>query len=57
MIDNLELAESTALGEALASGTRLLTNNADPDAYPELAPVVMVLLTEGETTVGRENAD
>ena len=56
-IDNLELAESTAIGEALASGTRLLTNSADPDADPDQAPGVMVLLTDGETTVGRPTAD
>jgi Ca-activated chloride channel family protein len=56
-IDNLELAESTAIGEALAAGTRLLVNSADPDADPEQAPGVMVLLTDGETTVGRPTAD
>ena len=52
-IDNLELAESTAIGEALASGTRLLVNSADPDADPDEAPGVIVLLSDGETTVGR----
>ena len=52
-IDNLELAESTAIGEALAAGTRLLVNSADPDADPDQAPGVMVLLSDGETTVGR----
>jgi Ca-activated chloride channel family protein len=52
-IDNLELAESTAIGEALAAGTRLLVNSADPEADPDQAPGVMVLLSDGETTVGR----
>jgi Ca-activated chloride channel family protein len=52
-IDNLELAESTAIGDALAAGTRLLVNSADPNADPETAPGVMVLLSDGETTVGR----
>jgi Ca-activated chloride channel family protein len=52
-IDELQLAESTAIGEALAAGTRLLTNTADPDADPDQAPGVMVLLSDGETTVGR----
>jgi Ca-activated chloride channel family protein len=56
-IDNLELAESTAIGDALAAGTRLLVNSADPDADPDKAPGVMVLLTDGETTVGRPTAD
>jgi Ca-activated chloride channel family protein len=52
-IDNLELAESTAIGEALAGATRLLVNSADPDADPDQAPGVIVLLSDGETTVGR----
>ncbi|TFH15528.1 MAG: VWA domain-containing protein [Acidimicrobiales bacterium] len=56
-IDNLELAESTAIGEALASGTRLLVNSADPNADPDKAPGVIVLLSDGETTVGRPTAE
>lgn len=52
-IDNLELAESTAVGEAIASGTRILVNSADPDADPDQAPGVLVVLSDGETTVGR----
>ena len=60
-IDQLELAESTAIGEALAAGTRLLVNSAEPppEGAPtpteddERAPGVMVLLSDGETTVGR----
>ncbi|NQY54880.1 MAG: VWA domain-containing protein [Ilumatobacteraceae bacterium] len=76
-IDNLELAESTAIGDALAAGTRLLVNAAEPtdgstetssdgssdDTDGETAeddgppPGVMVLLTDGETTVGRPTAE
>lgn len=52
-IDNLELAESTAIGDALAVGTRLLVNSADPQDDTDVAPGVMVLLSDGETTVGR----
>lgn len=52
-IDGLELAEATAIGDALAAGTRLLVNSADPEAPEGQAPGVMVLLTDGETTVGR----
>lgn len=52
-IDNLELAESTAIGDALAAGTKLLVNSADPNADPDTPPGVMVLLSDGETTVGR----
>jgi Ca-activated chloride channel family protein len=55
-IDNLELAESTAIGDALAAGTRLLVNSADPD-NSDVAPGVMVLLSDGETTVGRLTSD
>jgi Ca-activated chloride channel family protein len=52
-IDDLQLAESTAIGDALAAGTRLLVNTADPEADPDEAPGVIVLLSDGETTVGR----
>lgn len=58
-VDGLELAESTAIGDALASGAALLTRLAedsgvDPaDGEEELAPGAMVLLSDGETTVGR----
>lgn len=56
-IDQLELAESTAIGDALAAGTRLLVNSADPDGDADLAPGVIVLLSDGETTVGRLTSD
>jgi Ca-activated chloride channel homolog len=69
-IDGLELAESTAIGDALAAGTRLLVNAAeeDPlggdatDGADEAAddgppPGVMVLMSDGETTVGRLTSD
>ncbi|MBG7604738.1 MAG: VWA domain-containing protein [Actinobacteria bacterium] len=56
-IDQLELAESTAIGDALAAGTRLLVNSADQDADPDIAPGVIVLLSDGETTVGRLTSD
>ena len=62
-IEDLELAESTAIGDALAHGSDLLTQLAgEADAQndegataddEELAPGAMVLLTDGETTVGR----
>ena len=60
-IDGLELAESTAIGDALAVGTDLLVEEADPeiaDGDPvEEPPGVMVLLSDGETTVGRLTSD
>lgn len=56
-IDRLELAEATAIGDALAAGTTLLVNSADPNGDPDLAPGVIVLLSDGETTVGRLTSD
>jgi Ca-activated chloride channel family protein len=55
-IEDLELAESTAIGDALSTGTNLLVSLADDDdrADDELAPGALVLLTDGETTVGRD---
>ncbi len=56
-IDRLELAESTAIGDALASGTQVLSDAMEaaegesPDA--DHSPGVIVLLTDGETTWGR----
>ncbi len=60
-LDRLELDESTAIGDALSTSTRLLVNSADEDddgddaAGPDddVAPGVIVLLSDGETTVGR----
>jgi Ca-activated chloride channel family protein len=58
-IEDLELAESTAIGDALATGTDLLVRLAgDQDAADEdIAPGALVLLTDGETTVGRDTQD
>ena len=63
-IDELELAESTAIGDALATGADLLTRLAEDseadaegdepsDEEEDVAPGAMVLLSDGETTVGR----
>jgi len=64
-IEGLDLAESTAIGDALATSTELLVDLADggadgtdptPGAQPDedaVAPGAIVLLTDGETTVGR----
>jgi Ca-activated chloride channel family protein len=59
-IGNLELAESTAIGDALVAGTRLLTNLADSSGNStneDVAPGAIVLLSDGETTVGRPTAE
>jgi Ca-activated chloride channel family protein len=56
-IDELGLAESTAIGDALSVATGLLTSAADdvedPRREDDAAPGVIVLLSDGETTVGR----
>jgi Ca-activated chloride channel family protein len=59
-IEGLELAESTAIGDALVSGTRLLTNLAEDgnsEQDEDVAPGAIVLLSDGETTVGRETSE
>jgi len=56
-IGNLELAESTAIGDALAVGTRLLVQEAGDAASNGKAPGAIVLLSDGETTVGQPTAD
>ncbi len=61
-VERLDLDISTAIGDALSLSTDLLTDLAE-DAAEEtgrtepLAPGVIVLLTDGATTVGRETAD
>jgi len=64
-IAGLQLDEATAIGDAIAVGVDVLTDRtadeSDDDGTPRpddpLAPGAMVLLTDGETTVGRETAD
>jgi Ca-activated chloride channel family protein len=52
-IDGLQLSESTAIGDALATGTSLLVRLAGDSASDEdKAPGAIVLLSDGETTVG-----
>lgn len=58
-IEELELAESTAIGDALSTGANLLVQMADDrdgggSSDDEVAPGAIVLLSDGETTVGRD---
>ncbi len=55
-IDGLRLAESTGIGEAIFTSLDALTN-APADATGEPPPARIVLLSDGETTVGRADAD
>ncbi|WP_051063034.1 VWA domain-containing protein [Ilumatobacter nonamiensis] len=57
-VDGLELDESTAIGDAIIVSTNLLTDAADDqddESAPDddLAPGAIVLLTDGETTIGQ----
>ena len=56
-IGDLELAESTAIGDALSVGTRLLVQEAGDAASNGKAPGAIVLLSDGETTVGQPTED
>jgi Ca-activated chloride channel family protein len=60
-LDRLVLAESTAIGDALTTATELLMSSAEPGEVPaaegDIAPGVIVLLSDGETTVGRLTSD
>ena len=51
-IENLRLAESTAIGEAIFTSLDALAN-VPSDGTDELPPARIVLLSDGETTVGR----
>ena len=57
-IDNLELREYTAVGEAIFTSLAAIEAvPEDPSAPDEPVPARIVLLSDGETTVGRPNAD
>lgn len=55
-IDNLKLAESTAIGEAIFTSIDALLN-APSDGTNDLPPARIVLLSDGQTTVGRPDAE
>ena len=66
-IERLELNESTAIGDALYAGVNVLTSALDsngdgdsggePQASPDSSPGVIVLMSDGETTFGRDTAE
>lgn len=55
-IDNLRLDESTAIGEAIFTSLGAIAN-MPPDAGGEAPPARIVLLSDGETTVGRNDEE
>ncbi len=57
-IERLRLGPGTAIGDALAVATRVLTIDLSPEELDDdIAPGVIVLLTDGETTVGTPTAE
>jgi Ca-activated chloride channel family protein len=56
-IDNLDLAESTAIGEAIFTSLIAIENfqSTVEAGDPEPPPARIVLLSDGQTTVGRED--
>ena len=57
-IESLELREYTAVGEAIFTSLQAIEAvPEDPSAPDEPVPARIVLLSDGETTVGRPNAD
>ncbi len=55
-IENLRLDESTAIGEAIFTSLDALLN-VPADGSGSLPPARIVLLSDGETTVGREDTE
>lgn len=55
VIENLQLAESTAIGEAIFTSLDSLLS-VPPDENGDRAPARIVLLSDGVTTVGRPDA-
>src|SRR5690606_11445290 len=55
-IDALELGEGTAIGEAIFAGLDAI-EAAPGGAEGETAPARIVLMSDGETTVGRPNQE
>ena len=56
-IDDLELAEGTGIGEAIFTSLGALAGLPDADDPDERVPATIIVLSDGETTVGRPNAD
>lgn len=51
-IDNLELGEATAIGEAIFAGIQAI-EDVPPDADGNRPPAILVVMSDGATTVGR----
>jgi Ca-activated chloride channel homolog len=56
-IDDLALAEGTAIGEAIFTSLAALSSVPAGDDPDEAVPATIVVLSDGETTVGRPNEE
>jgi Ca-activated chloride channel family protein len=54
-IENLALAEGTAIGEAIFASLDALSTLPEADDPDEVVPASIVVISDGETTVGRPN--
>jgi Ca-activated chloride channel family protein len=56
-IEDLELAEGTAIGEAIFTSLAALDSLPEADNPDETVPATVIVLSDGETTVGRPNSE
>jgi Ca-activated chloride channel family protein len=56
-IDTLELAEGTAIGEAIFASLDALATLPEADDPDEAVPASIIVISDGETTVGRPDAE
>jgi Ca-activated chloride channel family protein len=56
-VDDLGLAEGTAIGEAIFASLDALATVPEADDPDEAVPASVILISDGETTVGRSNEE
>lgn len=56
-IGGLELAEGTAIGEAIFTALDSLASLPEADDPDEVVPATIIVMSDGETTAGRANAE
>jgi Ca-activated chloride channel family protein len=56
-IDDLQLAEGTGIGEAIFTSLAALSALPEADDPDEAVPATVIVLSDGETTVGRSNEE
>ena len=56
-VGNLELAEGTAIGEAIFASLDALATLPEADDPDEAVPASIIVISDGETTVGRPNEE